>query len=69
MSFAVGYLGVSLWALPDVAARGADLAHIPLVTLVGSAAAVLGRGGCGGGRGVHVDRGCCVDAVEYRVGS
>jgi uncharacterized membrane protein (TIGR02234 family) len=36
VSFAVGYLGVSLWAIPDVAARGADLAHIPLVTLVGS---------------------------------
>jgi len=35
-SFAVGYLGVSLWAIPDVAVRGADLAHIPLVTLVGS---------------------------------
>jgi uncharacterized membrane protein (TIGR02234 family) len=36
-SFAVGYLGVSLWVVPDVAARGADLAHVPLVTLVGSA--------------------------------
>jgi uncharacterized membrane protein (TIGR02234 family) len=36
VSFAVGYLGVSLWAIPDVAVRGADLAHIPLVTLVGS---------------------------------
>jgi uncharacterized membrane protein (TIGR02234 family) len=36
-SFAVGYLGVSLWVLPDVAARGADLAHVPVVTLVGSA--------------------------------
>jgi uncharacterized membrane protein (TIGR02234 family) len=36
VSFAVGYLGVSLWAIPDVAPRGADLAHIPLVTLVGS---------------------------------
>jgi uncharacterized membrane protein (TIGR02234 family) len=36
VSLAVGYLGVSLWAIPDVAARGADLAHIPLVTLVGS---------------------------------
>lgn len=35
-SFAVGYLGVSLWAIPDVAARGADLAHVPVVTLVGS---------------------------------
>lgn len=36
-SFAVGYLGISLWAIPDVAARGADLAHVPVVTLVGSA--------------------------------
>jgi uncharacterized membrane protein (TIGR02234 family) len=35
-SFAVGYLGTSLWVIPDVAARGADLAHIPLVSLVGS---------------------------------
>ncbi|BDB42893.1 MULTISPECIES: TIGR02234 family membrane protein [Mycobacterium] len=35
-SFAVGYLGVSLWAVPDVAARGADLAHVPVATLVGS---------------------------------
>ncbi len=37
VSFAIGYLGVSLWALPDVAARGADLAHVPVATLVGSA--------------------------------
>lgn len=36
-SFAVGYLGISLWVVPDVAARGADLAHVPVVTLVGSA--------------------------------
>lgn len=36
-SFAVGYLGISLWVVPDVAARGADLAHVPAVTLVGSA--------------------------------
>lgn len=35
-SFAIGYLGVSLWAVPDVAARAADLAHVPVVTLVGS---------------------------------
>jgi uncharacterized membrane protein (TIGR02234 family) len=35
-SFAVGYLGISLWVIPDVAARGADLAHIPVVLLVGS---------------------------------
>lgn len=36
-SFAVGYLGISLWVVPDVAARGADLTHVPVVTLVGSA--------------------------------
>ncbi|CKV29431.1 Conserved membrane protein of uncharacterised function [Mycobacterium tuberculosis] len=36
-SFAVGYLGISLWVVPDVAARGADLAHVPVVKLVGSA--------------------------------
>lgn len=36
-SFAVGYLGISLWVVPDVAARGADLAHVLVVTLVGSA--------------------------------
>jgi uncharacterized membrane protein (TIGR02234 family) len=35
-SLAVAYLGISLWALPDVALRGADLAHISLLTLVGS---------------------------------
>jgi uncharacterized membrane protein (TIGR02234 family) len=35
-SFAVAYLGVSLWVLPDVAVRGCDLAHISLMTLVGS---------------------------------
>ena len=35
-SFAVGYLGVSLWAIPDVAVRAADLAHIAVVSLVGS---------------------------------
>src|SRR6516225_10607688 len=35
-SLAVGYLGISLWVVPDVAARGADLAHIPLMFLVGS---------------------------------
>src|SRR5258707_9726182 len=34
VSPAIAYLGVSLWVVPDVAARGADLAHISLVTLV-----------------------------------
>jgi uncharacterized membrane protein (TIGR02234 family) len=36
VSFAVGYLGISLWVIPDVAVRGADLAHIPMTSLVGS---------------------------------
>lgn len=35
-SLAAGYLGISLWVIPDVALRGADLAGVPLVTLVGS---------------------------------
>src|ERR1700761_6964126 len=35
-SLAIGYLGVSLWVVPDVAVRGAELAHISLMTLVGS---------------------------------
>jgi uncharacterized membrane protein (TIGR02234 family) len=43
-SFAIGYLGVSLWAVPDVAARGADLAHVPMATLVGSARQYAGAG-------------------------
>jgi uncharacterized membrane protein (TIGR02234 family) len=43
-SFAVGYLGVSLWAIPDVAVRGADLAHIPVVSLVGSERHYWGAG-------------------------
>lgn len=44
VSFATGYLGVSLWAVPDVAARGADLAHVPVATLVGSARHYWGAG-------------------------
>jgi uncharacterized membrane protein (TIGR02234 family) len=35
-SLAVGYLAVSLWVVPDVAVRGADLAEVPLSLLVGS---------------------------------
>jgi uncharacterized membrane protein (TIGR02234 family) len=35
-SLAVGYLAISLWVVRDVAARGADLAHVSLLTLVGS---------------------------------
>ena len=43
-SLAVGYLGVSLWVIPDVAVRGAELAHISLVTLVGSERRYWGAG-------------------------
>lgn len=35
-SLAVGYLAISLWVVPDVAARGADLADLPVMSLVGS---------------------------------
>jgi uncharacterized membrane protein (TIGR02234 family) len=44
VSLAIGYLGVSLWVLPDVAVRGAELAHISLVTLVGSERRYWGAG-------------------------
>ena len=43
-SLAVGYLGISLWVIPDVAARGADLAHISMVSLVGSQRHYWGAG-------------------------
>jgi uncharacterized membrane protein (TIGR02234 family) len=43
-SLAVGYLGVSLWMLPDVAVRGADLAHVSLVSLVGTERRYWGAG-------------------------
>ncbi|SPM27310.1 TIGR02234 family membrane protein [Mycobacterium terramassiliense] len=43
-SLAVGYLGVSLWVIPDVAVRGADLAHIPVMFLVGSERRYWGAG-------------------------
>lgn len=35
-SLATGYLAISLLVVPDVAVRGADLAHVPVLTLVGS---------------------------------
>ncbi|MCV7381806.1 hypothetical protein BST11_22190 [Mycobacterium alsense] len=35
-SLAVGYLGVSLWVVPDVAVRGAELVHVPVMFVVGS---------------------------------
>jgi uncharacterized membrane protein (TIGR02234 family) len=43
-SLAVGYLGISLWALPDVSVRGAELAHVSLMTLVGSERRYWGAG-------------------------
>lgn len=43
-SLAVGYLGISLWVLPEVAARGAELAHVPLMFLVGSERRYFGAG-------------------------
>ncbi len=43
-SLAVGYLGVSLWVLPDVAVRGADLAHVAVMSLVGSERRYFGAG-------------------------
>jgi uncharacterized membrane protein (TIGR02234 family) len=44
VSLAVGYLGVSLWAVPDVAVRGAELAHISVMSLVGSERRYWGAG-------------------------
>src|SRR5271156_446656 len=43
-SLAVGYLGLSLWVIPDVSVRGADLAHISLLSLVGSERRYWGAG-------------------------
>ncbi|OBJ11311.1 hypothetical protein A5653_21425 [Mycobacterium colombiense] len=44
VSLAVGYLGISLWALPDVAVRGAELAHVSVMSLVGSERRYWGAG-------------------------
>jgi uncharacterized membrane protein (TIGR02234 family) len=35
-SLAIGYLAISLLVIPDVAPRGADVAHVPAFELVGS---------------------------------
>ncbi len=35
-SLATGYLAISLLVIPDVAVRGAELAHVPVLWLVGS---------------------------------
>jgi uncharacterized membrane protein (TIGR02234 family) len=42
VSLATGYLAISLWVVPDVAVRGADLAHVPVLLLVGSQRHYLG---------------------------
>jgi len=36
VSLATGYLAISFWVVPDVAVRGADLAHVPVLTLAAS---------------------------------
>jgi uncharacterized membrane protein (TIGR02234 family) len=43
-SLAVGYLGISLFVIPDVAVRGAELAHVSLMSLVGSERRYWGAG-------------------------
>ncbi|WP_144209122.1 TIGR02234 family membrane protein [Mycobacterium tilburgii] len=43
-SLAIGYLGVGLWVLPDVAVRGTELAHVSLTTPVGSERRYWGAG-------------------------
>ncbi|UKN42402.1 TIGR02234 family membrane protein [Mycobacterium lepromatosis] len=43
-SFLAGYLGVSLWVLPDVTVRGAILVHVSLLSLVDSQRHYLGAG-------------------------
>lgn len=42
VSLATGYLAISMWAVPDVAVRAADLTHVPVLTLVGSQRHYLG---------------------------
>jgi uncharacterized membrane protein (TIGR02234 family) len=36
VSLATGYLAIGMWVIPDVAVRAADLARVPVLTLVGS---------------------------------
>lgn len=43
-SLAIAYLGISLWKVPDVAVRGAELAHLSVVWLVGSERRYVGAG-------------------------
>ncbi len=41
-SLATGYLAVSLWVIPDAAVRAADVAHVSVLSLVGSERHYLG---------------------------
>jgi uncharacterized membrane protein (TIGR02234 family) len=41
-SLATGYLAISLWVIPDVALRGADLTHVPVISLTGTERQCLG---------------------------
>jgi uncharacterized membrane protein (TIGR02234 family) len=43
-SAAAGYLAISLWVVRDVAVRAADLAQVPVTSLVGSERHYLGAG-------------------------
>lgn len=43
-SLAAGYLAISMWVVADVAARGAALADVSLITLVGSERRFIGAG-------------------------
>jgi uncharacterized membrane protein (TIGR02234 family) len=44
VSLVLGYLGVSLVVMPDVAPRAAELAQVPVMSLVGSQRHYLGAG-------------------------
>ncbi|KAA8969698.1 TIGR02234 family membrane protein [Mycobacterium sp.] len=44
VSLAIGYLAICQWVLPDVAVRAADLAHVALLTVIGSRRYYAGAG-------------------------
>lgn len=70
-SLGVAYLGVSLWVVPDVAARGAELAHVPVMFLVGSerhhwgAAIAVAAAACTLAAAVLLMRSARLDATKY----
>lgn len=45
-SAGMGYLGIGLWVIPDVAVRAADLAEVPVAVLVGTQRHYWGAGLC-----------------------